>query len=124
MTEKHMYNLQCWQKRIQDRCASGMTVVEWCAANGVTKDAYYYWLSRLREESYEDAVTNLPCAPEPQQAFVEITRAMPSAKGTEDNGNRIPMATVRKGSLQIDIMSHSTQDFLRNLLEAVSHVQA
>ena len=60
MTEKHDYNLNKWKLLIENRINSGMTVEAWCNANGYTKHAYYYWISLIRKESYDKAVSNLP----------------------------------------------------------------
>ena len=122
MTEKHMYNLQCWQKRIEERIASGLTIKEWCAANGFTRDAYYYWLSRVREEKYEDAVDSLECLSNPHQSFVEITREPSGSPCCRQEGRTAPMAVIRKGGIQIDIMPHATHALLSNILQAVGHV--
>ena len=122
MTEKHMYNLQCWQKRIEERNASGMTVKEWCDSNGFTKDAYYYWLSRLREEHYEEAADSLRYPPVPDQQFVEIARGVPGNPCQAPENHGVPMAVIRRGSLQIDIMPHATHDLLSNIFQAVGHV--
>lgn len=43
--------------------ASGMTVRDWCAANGVPAPTTYAWIRRLREEG------EAPLAP----AFAEVT---------------------------------------------------
>ena len=60
MSRKHDYYFKKWQCLIKEYQTSGMTVVEWCAANGVSKHQYYYWLSKIRTECYEEAVTQLP----------------------------------------------------------------
>ena len=60
MTEKHIYELNKWKLLIEDRVNSGMKISDWCAANGYTRQAYYYWLSLLRKESITDAVSHLP----------------------------------------------------------------
>ena len=38
-----------WSEMIQSRCASGMTVVDWCAENGINPKTYYYRLKCLRK---------------------------------------------------------------------------
>ena len=44
------YRMQEWSNIIRDCQArpKGMRVAEWCSANGITRDAYYYWLRKLR----------------------------------------------------------------------------
>jgi len=40
---------QEWEKRIAEYRASGMSVKEWCSANGVKPDRLWYWLRRTRQ---------------------------------------------------------------------------
>ena len=45
---KNQYRLEQWTELIRNRQSSGMTTEGWCEANGVTRDAYYYWLRKVR----------------------------------------------------------------------------
>ena len=42
-------NLQLWEQRIRERVQNGMTIVEWCKKNGVSKNQYNYWNQRVRK---------------------------------------------------------------------------
>lgn len=46
---KNQYRLEQWTELIRNRQSSGMTTEDWCEANGVTRDAYYYWLRKVRK---------------------------------------------------------------------------
>ena len=34
-----------WAGIIKEQKESGLTVKDWCNQNGITKDAYYYWVN-------------------------------------------------------------------------------
>jgi len=36
-------NLLLWEQRINEKNKSGMTIVEWCKKNGISKNKYHYW---------------------------------------------------------------------------------
>lgn len=66
------YRLQEWAAQIRD-CQSrpeGMSVVDWCTQNGITKGNYYYRLRRVREACLNDLMKEgtsqavVPVAPE------------------------------------------------------------
>ena len=58
----HDYYIKRWQQLIKKYQGSGMKLTDWCAANGVSKQQYYYWLSKVRSECYEEAYKPLQSA--------------------------------------------------------------
>jgi len=36
-------NLLLWEQRINEKNKSGITIVEWCKKNGISKNKYHYW---------------------------------------------------------------------------------
>lgn len=49
------YRLQEWAAQIRDcqNHPAGMSIVEWCSRNGITKANYYYRLRRVRKACLE-----------------------------------------------------------------------
>lgn len=43
-------NLALWEQRITERARIGMTIVDWCNKNGLSKHQYHYWNKRIREK--------------------------------------------------------------------------
>ena len=79
-----------------------MKVRDWCKANGVTKDAYYYWLAKLREEHYEEAVQSLSTETISTNTFVEL----PMPKQTQpvlENVIHQPVAVLQKDHIRMEI---------------------
>lgn len=89
------------------------------------KHAYYYWLSLIRKESYDKAVSNLPSTlpVNESHSIVEISKT----------GNRIgcagirpadhPSAVIRKDSVCIDIYPGIEPLLLNRLVEALNYAQ-
>ena len=54
MNEVVQVRMNGWEAMIKQKNENGMTVKEWCAANGITQHAYYYRLRQLRKEVLEE----------------------------------------------------------------------
>ena len=89
---KNRYRLEQWTELIRDCRSSGMKINDWCEANGVSRNAYFYWLRKVRSE----ACRNLPedsgqgSAP----AFSRLEVQMPTAGARPSVTVYLPQATV------------------------------
>jgi hypothetical protein len=130
MSKKHDFQLRKWQYLIEECQKSGMKILDWCAANDISKHQYYYWLAKIRLECYEKAVSQLQttktssnvAVPVQVQnsSFVEISPEMVSVVPKQGNLSQ-PVAIVQKGSIRVEIMSNAPASFIRQLLEAVRY---
>ncbi|MEE5994267.1 MAG: hypothetical protein V3G42_13685 [Oscillospiraceae bacterium] len=59
-TVKHQMKLREWAEQIEARQASGMTVQNWCAENGMNVKTYYYHLRKVREQCMETVPEIVP----------------------------------------------------------------
>ena len=67
VTVKQEMRLQEWAAQIEAQRASGMTVQQWCAENGINVKTYYHRLRRVREQCVESVPSIVP-VPLPQQS--------------------------------------------------------
>lgn len=72
--------LREWAEQIRDcqNRAEGMSVIEWCSRNGITKANYYYRLRRVRAaclEQFPEETAGRQVIPVPSEflSFQEIT---------------------------------------------------
>lgn len=123
MSEKHDYLLSKWKLLIEDRVNSGMNVVDWCAANGYTKHAYYYWLAKLRKNNYPEAVSSLSVSTVPDNpgSIVEIPVSSRNNFLSVNPSISSPSAIIRKGELSVELYSASDPAFIKQLIEAISY---
>ncbi len=124
MSKKHEFQLQRWKLLIEERIKSGMKVRDWCEANGVTKNAYYYWLEKLREEHYDEAVQSLSTETLSTNTFVELPMSKQTLQIQQMPENVIhqPVAVLQKGSIRIEIFPDIPVLLLQQILKAVSDV--
>lgn len=55
----HQARLKTWAESFQNQKESGLTVMEWCSQNGVSKNAFFYWKRRLRDELVESRLPEI-----------------------------------------------------------------
>ena len=64
---KQEIRLQEWAAQIEAQQASGQTVHQWCAENGINVKTYYHRLRRVREQCM-DSLPSIVSVPHPQQS--------------------------------------------------------
>lgn len=102
-TIKNELKLRQWSEMIQNRCASGMTVVKWCAENGINPKTYYYRLKNLRKATLSKI--------EPQDIV-----SLSSIPETTEPSERIEMIC---GDIKISIPDNFKSDTLKRIMETV-----
>jgi transposase-like protein len=107
--------IQQWTAVFKAKAESGLTVDEYCDQNGITRNAYYYWLRRARTAALENIQTN----------FVELkvpkTEAFPQAPTVTHSF--IPQLIIEKNGLVIGIDSNTPKELLALALEAAYYVE-
>ena len=103
-----------WTAIFKERAESGLTVDEYCDQNGISRNAYYYWLRKAKAAVLEHTPTT----------FVELD-APKSANQPQPAGasaSFIPQITIEKNSFVIGIGAGISKELLTLVLEAVVHV--
>ena len=109
MNEVVQVRMNGWAAMIKQKNESGMTVKEWCAANGITQHAYYYRLRQLRKGVLEEMQ---PSASDASPQFHKVEKAE-AAAGV---GVRI-----RRGETVIEIDNQASDPLLTFLKEVLIH---
>lgn len=107
--------IQQWAAVFKAKAESGLTVDEYCDQNGISRNAYYYWLRRARAAALENT----------QTTFVELkapkTEAVPQIPSVLHAF--MPQLTIEKNGLVIGVNSNTPKELLALALEAVSYVE-
>lgn len=76
MNEVMQVRAASWTAMIKQRSDSGLTIKEWCAANGIQASVYYYRLNRLRKMALNACETPDPTKDHyPSGTFAQISVA-------------------------------------------------
>ena len=108
--------LQHWAQIFHDRANSGMNVKEYCAAQCLSKDAYYYWLRKVKNAALESAGID----------FVELDKSSYDTSRC-DPQNTEPCFTaeaiVSIGGVNISVNSTTSKALITSILEAVKNAE-
>ena len=102
--------LQNWATMIQDRKASGQTVDDYCAAHHISRNSYYYWLRKVKEELIQQS----------QSKFAEVDATFTTTSPDVSPDSSI---FVCIGDATIHVNESSSGDLLRMVIEAVRHAE-
>ena len=94
---KQDIHLREWAEQLETQQASGLTVPQWCAENGIKTKSFNYRLRRVREQYIQSA-----------QAIVPISVSQKSSD-----------IRIEKNGLQISLPNNITQDTLLALVNAL-----
>lgn len=102
--------LSQWNALVQDCLNSGMKVKDWCEQNNINKDAYYYWLRKIREAACNSMEARFVRVPDQC-----ITPSFQSAFSAE--------LTITIGSATINVNSSTPQHLIESTIRAVTNVE-
>ena len=109
-----------WAEQIRDcqNRAEGISIIEWCSRNGITKANYYYRLRRVREACLEQ----LPKETEARQ-IIPVPSGFLSLQ--ENNSPAAPACGLELSlnGICIHITESSSMKLLSDVLEVVRNAQ-
>lgn len=104
-----------WAAVIKDCKASGLKVDTYCEQHGLSRDAYYYWLRKVKEAALLQA------------GFVELPAPMTeheSSKPIEHNASTFETQMVIKlKGTELCINEHTSSELISRVVEIFNHVK-
>lgn len=124
MTDKQRYQMERWKLLIEDETRNEMKLKDWLKLRGITKDAYYYWLHKFQRENIDSALQKLPAQIQQTPSFVEISKpeAAPLPDSVIAEPETQPAAVIRISQMQIELFPNASEDMIREIMRAASHV--
>ena len=99
MNEVMQIRAASWAAMIKQRNDSGLTIREWCAANGIQESVYYYRLNRLRKMALDVEETPAPAS---QNISVSERFAQLPVSSAPDSTAAI---RIRRGDTVVEVSS-------------------
>ena len=96
-----------WAEIIKDCKASGLKVDEYCSQHSLSRDAYYYWLRKVKEAALQQA------------GFVELPAAGFVTK--PDSDDFTPQMIIHVGDTDLHINETTPTELIRRVLEMMRH---
>lgn len=95
--------LQQWTAIIKDRTASGLKIDDYCKHHGISRNAYFYWLRKVREAALI------------QSGFVELE---PPAD-TPDEADEHPSLEANINGITLSIREGVSMDLLSKVIRVL-----
>lgn len=111
---KTKFRQEQWEKLITNFQSSGLKVDEWCEENHISRNAYYYWLRKIRKKACESI---LPVIPK-QDSSVSFAKVELQTKQTN------PMASIiiHLPSATLEIHNGTNQQTIEAVLLALKNI--
>ena len=113
MNEVMQIRAASWAAKIKQRNDSGLTIREWCAANGIQESVYYYRLNRLRKMALDVEETPAPAS---QNISVSERFAQLPVSSAPDSTAAI---RIRRGDTVVEVSSDAPERLLSFLKEVM-----
>ncbi len=111
--------LNAWAEKIHAQAESGLSVRDWCAANQVTKDQFYYWRQKLKDSFVE---SNLPeIVPIEIPTDVGCRTNCTNRATTTDSSSAGTAFKLTTCDLSIEIGGTLSSDVIISIIKAVCH---
>lgn len=117
--------LKQWAVIIQDRLDSGLTIDAYCEKNGLSRNAYFYWLRKMREKAIAASA-----ATSTGKAFIEIGASnddpseISNVQMQEAKGQCFyPQLTIQKNEITVGVNASTPKSLLEMVMEVVSNAQ-
>lgn len=106
--------LEHWTGIIQDRINSGLTVKDYCIQNHVSRDAYFYWLRRIKLTAMESS---------PAQ-FAELKCPEPmTVSAVNTTSGFTPEMTLMQNGITLGINSATSKGLILEVMELLRHAE-
>ena len=104
-----------WAAVIKDCKASGLKVDTYCEQHGISRDAYYYWLRKVKEAALLQA------------GFVELPAPIEenkSSKSIEHNATIFePQMVIKVNGTELCVNEHTSSELISRVVEIINYVK-
>ena len=114
--ENRQLRLASWQQIFANRTASGLSVEEYCEANNLKRDQYFYWQSIIRKNA-------LAAMPENASGFALLEETKQQSATSGFSQDSLPSITIELGNIRISLADCVRKEQLAAVLEVITHVE-
>lgn len=102
-----------WAAVIKDCKSSGLKVDEYCQQHNLSRDAYYYWLRKVKAAALQQA------------GFVELTapESGSCSSGRVASTSFTAQMTIKAGNLELGVSNETPSELLSRVLEVIQRAQ-
>ena len=117
--------LASWASMFSDQKASGLSVAEWCLQNNISKNRFFYWKRKLKDEVITSSLPDIvplsmtpSKSPSNELSNLQTTRESYTSCATFQTS----CARVYINGVTVEFDASASDDLIRSVLKAVRHV--
>lgn len=114
--ETRQLRLASWQKIFADRATSELSAKDYCEANNLKRDQYFYWQSIARKNALAAMPENIPGF-----ALLEPPKQESAPPGF--SRDQLPGITIELGNIRLSFADGIRKEQLAAVLEVVPHIE-
>ena len=116
----HDYKLNLWISRIQECRESGKSVAVWCKENNLNDKSYYYWLRKIRLETFD----SLPAERKPRPVTTATEQLPVFAQVPTDfmEPHQCAAVVIRIHGATLEIQNSASDTVIENTLRAMKYL--
>jgi hypothetical protein len=105
-------DLILWEQRIMERTKSGMSVLEWCRKNEISKNKYHYWNHKISKIQKKDS----------EMVFAEVTSIISNTVEPKSNLDKSDDFQIFFKNIQVTVPSNFNEDSLAGLMRVLQQL--
>lgn len=114
--EPRQLRLASWQQIFADRAASGLSVKDYCEANNLKRDQYFYLQSIARKNA-------LAAMPENTSGFALLETPKQESATPGFSQDRLPGITIELGNIRLSLADGIRKEQFAAVLDVITHVE-
>ena len=107
-----------WAAIIKDRHDSGLKIDDYCEQHGISRNAYYYWLRKVKEA----ALTQTEFV-EIQTGSAELETPVEPYASQGNESSFLPQMLVSVNGISMGICQNTPMDLLARVIGVVRHAE-
>jgi len=111
MDYRNNYSLDQWAQIISNAESSGLRRKDWLELNGISKDQYYYWKTRLRKLDGKESSLEVVAPKDSSLVSVPIPKESKHIKCSEFQ----PAAVIHLGNISVEISGDAPYGLIENI---------
>ena len=123
----HQANLSVCTEKLRLQAESGLSVRDWCAANQITKDQFYYWRRKCKDSFIQSSLPDIAPLPLPLEndcspiattptTTLSCTTTTPQIQETILSSSSFKLTT---SDLSLEVTSPLSPDAIIGIIKAV-----
>ena len=125
-TATNEFRLEQWRGIIQDRINSGLLVDDYCEQHNLSRNAYYYWLRKIKQDMIINKSTELVCQDKISTETSIVELKPPKSDNYTEANCKVSLESqllLSVDGVTITVSDRTSDELLTRVLKAVRYAK-